>query len=234
MSLPSCERSSGAVPDGLLVQRSKRGDLGAFEELVARYEKKVYNLAFRLTGNHDDADDVAQEALLRAYTSLSSFRGDSSFSTWLYRIVTNAGLDEIRRRRRRATTSLDDPLSTREGEVARQVPDASEGPVEIAERIEVREQVQEAINSLADDHRVVLILRDLQGLSYAEIAGILRCPLGTVRSKLSRARERLKFRLIATRVFDRPPTAQVSDYHTGTPHYSPSHIRENMFSCASR
>lgn len=208
MSLPSCERSSEAVPDGLLVQRSKRGDLGAFEELVARYEKKVYNLAFRLTGNHDDADDVAQEALLRAYTSLSSFRGDSSFSTWLYRIVTNAGLDEIRRRRRRATTSLDDPLSTREGEVARQVPDASEGPVEIAERTEVREQVQEAINSLAGDHRVVLILRDLQGLSYAEIAGILRCPLGTVRSKLSRARERLKFRLIVTQVFDRPPTAQ--------------------------
>lgn len=185
----------------VLVDRSKRGDVAAFEELISQYEKKVYNLAYRLTGNYDDASDVAQEAFLRAFGRIREFRGDSSFATWLFRIVSNACLDELRKRRRQRVTSLDEPVSTEEGDMQRQVADSGDGPEQSLERQEIRRAVQESINSLDEEFRMVVILRDIQGHSYEEIAMILDLSLGTVKSRLNRARHALKEKLISMELF---------------------------------
>src|SRR5690606_27547909 len=120
--------------DELLVERAKRGDVEAFEQLISQHEKTVYNIAYRLTGNHEDACDLAQEAFLRAYSSLADFRGDSSFATWLYRIVNNVCLDELRRRKRQKVTSLDQAVEMDDGEVSRQIPDTADGPEQALER----------------------------------------------------------------------------------------------------
>lgn len=175
-----------------LLARARQGDLEAFERLAAAYERKVYNLAYRLTGNHDDASDVAQEALIKVYTSLGDFRGDASFSTWLYRVVSNASLDELRRRKRQRATSLDEPMATDDGGLARQLADQGDGPEEALDRKELQTMVQRAISALDDEHRVVIVLRDIQGYSYQEIADYLGLSLGTVKSRLNRARTALQ------------------------------------------
>jgi RNA polymerase sigma-70 factor, ECF subfamily len=180
--------------DELLVERAKRGDVQAFEQLIGQYEKKVFNTAYRLTGNSEDAADVAQEAFLRAYSSLPEFRGDSSFATWLFRIVHNACLDELRKRKRQRVTSLDEPISGEDGEMDRQlaIADASDGPEQALERVEVQRAVQESIGALDEEYRVVVVMRDIQGYSYNEIADALGINLGTVKSRLNRARNALK------------------------------------------
>lgn len=185
----------------VLIERCRKGDLAAFDELVGMYEKKAYNLAYRMTGNHEDASDVAQEAFLRVFNSLGDFRGDASFSTWLYRIVSNVCWDELRRRRRHFAASLDEPVATEEGGYVRQVMDHSPGPEESLERKELQAVVQEGINELSPDHRFAVILRDIKGLSYEEIADILDCSLGTVKSRLNRARNALKEKLLAKELF---------------------------------
>ena len=187
--------------DDILVAKSKKGDIRAFEQLILQYERKVYNLAFRLTGNHDDASDVAQEAFLKIYTSLPDFRGDASFSTWVYRIVSNVCLDELRKRKRQRATSLDEPVSTQDGDMNRQLADRMEGPEEFVERLEVQRTVQAGIDSLDEDYRLVVILRDLQGYSYDEIATIMGCSLGTVKSRLNRARRALKEKFTSLELF---------------------------------
>lgn len=181
-----------SLEEQALLARAQAGDVQAFERLVAAYERKVYNLAYRLTGNHDDASDVAQEALIKVYTSLGDFRGDSSFSTWLYRVVSNACLDELRRRKRQRATSLDEPLATDDGALARQLAASGDGPEEALARKELRATVQLAIQNLDEEHRVVIILRDIQGHSYQEIADYLGLSLGTVKSRLNRARAALQ------------------------------------------
>ncbi|HEY3367756.1 MAG TPA: sigma-70 family RNA polymerase sigma factor [Symbiobacteriaceae bacterium] len=180
--------------DELLVERAKRGDVEAFEQLISQYERKVYNIAYRLTGNHEDASDVAQEAYIRAYSSLPEFRGDSSFQTWLIRIVNNACLDELRKRRRQRVTSLDEPLTVDDGEVDRQlaVADPTDNPEQALERVEIQRAVQESIDALDEEYRVVVVMRDIQGYSYNEIADALGINLGTVKSRLNRARNALK------------------------------------------
>ena len=185
-----------------MLTRARAGDVEAFERLVAAYERKVYNLAYRLTGNHDDASDVAQEALLKVYTSLPDFRGDSSFSTWLYRIVSNACLDELRRRKRQRATSLDETFLAEDGgDLARQWADTGEGPEEALARKELQAFVQVAIDALEDEHRMVIVLRDLQGYSYQEIADFLGLSLGTVKSRLNRARTALQKKLSELELF---------------------------------
>lgn len=180
--------------DELLVERAKRGDVEAFEQLIGQYEKKVYNLAYRLTGRHEDASDIAQEAFLRAYSSLPDFRGDSSFATWLFRIVNNACLDELRKRKRQRLTSLDEPLTVEDGEMDRQlaIADTADGPEASLERVEVQRAVQESINALEEEYRVVILLRHMYGYSYNEIADTLGLNLGTVKSRLNRAKQALK------------------------------------------
>lgn len=178
--------------DELLVERAKKGDVGAFEQLISQHQKTVYNIAYRLTGNHEDASDVAQEAFIRAYSSLPDFRGDSSFATWLYRIVNNACLDELRKRKRQRVTYIDQTVAMEDGEVTRQIADPADGPEEALERVEIQRVVQESISQLEEEYRIVLVMRELQGYSYNEIADTLGINLGTVKSRLNRARNALK------------------------------------------
>lgn len=189
-----------ALSEDALVEQCRRGDSGAFEQLVARYEKKVFNLAYRLTGNRNDADDIAQEAFLKVYTSLREFRGEASFSTWLYRVVSNACLDELRKRSRRRAVSLDNPISP-DDPSPRQTPSDRPEPGDSLERAEVRAAVQRGIASLSPDHKIVLVLRDIQGMPYETISEALRMPVGTVKSRLNRARSSLKQKLSETELF---------------------------------
>lgn len=186
------------APDEVLVQQAQNGDQNALSEIIHRYERKTYNLAYRLMGNHADASDAAQESLVRVYTRLHNFRGDSAFSTWLFRVVTNTCLDELRRRGRLRHTSLDTPLPTDEGALPRQTMVEADGPVERAERQEIQAAVRRAINRLPDDYRVVVVMRDLQDFSYHEIADFLGTSLGTVKSRLHRARLALRLILKTT------------------------------------
>lgn len=172
------------------IERVLRGDVNAFEHLVHAYEKTVYNLALRSLGNRQDAEDVTQEAFLKAYRSLSSYRGDSKFSVWLYRIVTNLCLDQLRAKQRRPTQSL--TVENDEGETDElEISDEYFSPERLLDRKLTRESVQRGLASLPDDARQILLLRELQGLSYEEIGLTLGLEPGTVKSRIFRARKRL-------------------------------------------
>jgi RNA polymerase sigma-70 factor (ECF subfamily) len=172
------------------IRRVLHGDANAFEPLVREHEKNVYNLALRTLGNAQDAEDVTQEAFLKAYRSLASFRGESKFSVWLYRIVTNLCLDALRAGKRRAAQSL-----TVEGENGEDeelsVPDERFSPEHLLDRKLTREAVQRGLGQLSDEARQILLLREIQGMSYDEIAETLSLDLGTVKSRIFRARKRL-------------------------------------------
>ena len=170
-----------------LARAAAGGDTTAFETLVGLYENKVYGLALRMCGNEEDAWDVSQEAFLAAWRALPGFRGESGFSTWLYRLTANAAIDCLRREKRRKGE-----LSLEGGELPLTLPDAGPGPQEAAEGGELRAAVNAALSRLTDQHRTVLILRELQELSYEEIAGVLGLDLGTVKSRISRARGALR------------------------------------------
>lgn len=182
-----------------IIERCKRGDLAAFNELVKKYEKQVYNFAYRLTGNYDDASDVAQDAFLRVYSAIGSFRGDASFSTWLFRITTNVFLDERKRARAHPRASLDDYLDLEESSVTRQIEDPSPTPDAVTEEKERGQILQGAIQSLPEYQRVMVVLYHTQQKSYEEIAEILDLPIGTVKSRLNRARLALKEKLAPLR-----------------------------------
>jgi len=186
------------VSDAELVSLCQQGQQAAFAELVERYEKKVYNLAYRMLGNGEDARELVQEAFLKGYYALPDFRGDASFSTWLYRIATNLCLDVLRRRKNKIAFSLDEPLETEKGTLERQLPAEEEGPEVIVERRELQIFIQELIGTLPPEQRLVLVMREFQELTYEEIAAALQCSLGTVKSRLSRARRALKEKLLAS------------------------------------
>ena len=172
------------------VRRVLDGDVNAFEQLMNAHEKTVYNLALRTLGNPQDAEDLTQEAFLKAYRSLSSFRGDSKFSVWLYRIVSNLCLDYLRARSRRPAQSL--TVEDDEGEVGElEIPDEHFSPEKLLDRKLTRESVQRGLASLPDDARQILLLRELKGLSYEEIADVLDLESGTVKSRIFRARKKL-------------------------------------------
>ncbi len=174
-----------------VICRVQSGDANAFEALVTAYQKQVYNLALRTVGNAEDAADMTQEAFLRAYRSLGSFRGDSKFSVWLYRLTTNICIDFLRSRGRRGAVSL--TVGDGEDEDAQELDVADErfDPVQALERSELRRAVQRGLAALPEDYRRILVLRELNGLSYAEIGQVLRLEEGTVKSRLFRARRKL-------------------------------------------
>lgn len=166
------------------------GDVNAFETLVLSYEKNVYNLALRMVKNSEDASDMAQEAFIRAYNSLASFRGESKFSVWLYRIVSNVCLDFLRSRSRHPTVSLS--VENDEGEETElDIPDESQSPEALLERRLTRDSVCRGLDALSEEYRQILLLREIQGLSYDEIAETLSMELGTVKSRIFRARKKL-------------------------------------------
>ena len=176
--------------EAALVQRIQNGDADAFAVLMEEYQKKVYLLALRTVGNPQDAEDMTQEAFLRAYRSIHSFRGDSKLSVWLYRLTTNLCIDLLRSRGRKPAVSLtveDNDEDTQELDVT----DERYDPEEIFQRRELQRAVQRGLAALPEDYRVILVLRELEGLSYAEIGEVLGLEEGTVKSRLFRARKKL-------------------------------------------
>ena len=176
--------------EAAIVRKVLGGDANAFETLVLEYEKNVYNIALRMTGNSEDAADMTQEAFIKAYNSLQSFRGDSKFSVWLYRIVSNVCLDFLRSKNRRPTVSLS--VEDDDGEDAQlDVADESQTPELLLDRKLTRDSVRRGLDSLPPDYRQIQLLREIQGLSYDEIAQALSLEVGTVKSRIFRARKRL-------------------------------------------
>ena len=173
-----------------VVQEVLGGDVDAFEAIVREYEKSVYNLALRMSGDREDALDISQESFLKAYSSLHSFRGESKFSVWLYRIVSNTCLDFLRSRSRRAEESLfvDDGEG---GEREREIRDERYAPERMLESKLQREALQRGLLSLPEEQRKILLLRELQGFSYEEIGRVLSLESGTVKSRIFRARRKL-------------------------------------------
>ena len=170
-----------------LVRAAAGGDTEAFERLVETYENKIYTLALRMSGSPDDAGDIAQEAFLAAWRGLPAFRGEAGFATWLYRLASNAAIDYLRRQRKQRGE-----LSLADEELGLDAVDAGPGPQDAAEGEEVRSAVAAGLGALSEGHRQVLVLRELQGLSYEEIAAVLAVDLGTVKSRISRVRSALR------------------------------------------
>lgn len=171
------------------VSAAKNGDQDAFSQLVLRYEKKVYALALRMCRNPEDAAEAAQEAFLSAWQGLPFFRGDSAFSTWLYRLTSNACVDLLRRESRHSAAagpSLDDE------ELPLDLPDTAPTPEAAAEQAELRELIEDGLQSLTPEYREVLVLREIHQLAYDEIADTLSLDLGTVKSRISRGRRQLR------------------------------------------
>lgn len=175
-----------------LVKRAQKGDVAAFEILIEEYQKRIFSVAYRMMQHQEDAADLTQEVILKLFKNLDKFKGDSQFSTWVYRIATNTCLDAIKKSRRHVTYSLDKEIETDDGSIAGELPDKGPTPEEVAERKDVQRAVYAAIDKLGKEHKQVIVLRDLQGLSYEEIAQILQCSVGTVKSRISRARGNLK------------------------------------------
>ncbi len=175
-----------------LIRFACDGDLDAFNRLVLAYQEVVFNQAYRLMGELEAAEDAAQEAFISAYRSLRTYRG-GSFRAWLLRIVSNACYDELRRRKRRPTTPLE-PLDDEGDEVEspRWLADPSESPEDGAERMQLSLAIQNCLNDLPEDFRLAVVLVDVQGMDYSEAAQVMGKPLGTVKSRLARARLRLQ------------------------------------------
>ncbi len=178
----------------LLVKKSQKGDTRAFELLVTMYQDRIYALSYQLTGNHADAQDLAQNVFIKAYRALPGFRNEADFGTWLHRITVNLSINE--RRKKKPEVHLDNPVQTLEGEMPRLVASDAETPEEAYENKEFRDIVQSALKQLSPEHRTVLVLREVQGFSYDEIANMLDCSLGTVKSRINRGRQTLKEKII--------------------------------------
>lgn len=170
-----------------LIARLQKRDEAAFEELIRQYEKKVYTLCFRMCGNSEDAEEAAQDAFLALWRGIDRFRQESSLSTWIYRLATNACIDTLRRRKKQSgSASLDDE------ELFVDAVDTSPQPQETVEHRETQKLLQEGLSALPEEYRKVLILREIEGLSYTEIAESASIELGTVKSRISRGRSLLR------------------------------------------
>ena len=183
----------------LLVEKARKGDMSAFEQLILNHEKIVYNVALRMFNNIEDAKDIAQEVFIKAFRSIENFDGRSSFSTWIYRIAMNTCIDETRKRKGKASVSLEEEMSDEDGSWKQQYADDGDTPEESMLRQEGQHEIMRALERISPDHKLVIVLRDIQGLSYDEIAEITDLTLGTVKSRISRARLQLKQELLEIR-----------------------------------
>ena len=178
-----------------LIDQSQKGDLAAFNVLVEYHQRQVYNLCLRLLSSAEEAQDATQEAFIAAYRRIDSFRG-GNFRAWLLRIAANASYDELRRQRRRPATSLEAAMTV-QGAV--QAPSPAAGPEDEALRLELNVHLQGGLATLPADQRLAVVLRDVQGLSYEEVAEVMRCSVGTVKSRIARGRARMREYLLARR-----------------------------------
>ena len=183
------ERGGGALEfnERDMIERASRGDAAAFNRLMEQHERRMYAVALRMCGNREDAQDCLQEAMLRVYRAIGGFKGQSSFSTWVYRITMNTCLDELRRKKNRQSTSLDSLL-----DMGWSPSDDTNAPEKQAIRSELRRNLNRAIQELPEEMRSAVVLRDIQGFSYEEIAHMLEINVGTIKSRISRGREKLR------------------------------------------
>src|SRR5215468_1665646 len=187
---------SEPVSDELaLVQAAKGGDVAAFEELVKRYDRNVFRIAQHITQNREDAEDVVQDAFLKAYQNLEQFQGQSKFYTWLVRIAVNEALMRLRKRRNEKTVSMDEDVKTDEGSIPREVADWSPNPEQLYGQSELGDILKKTIQGLPPGFRTVFVLRDVEGLSTEETAEMLGLSIPAVKSRLLRARLQLRERL---------------------------------------
>jgi RNA polymerase sigma-70 factor (ECF subfamily) len=179
-----------ADSDEALVKAAKSGDMDAFEELVARHRDKVYARAFSMMRNEDEALDLSQEAWVKSWQRLQQFQGDSSFGTWITRIVINLCLDQLRRRKRQRAESIEE-MDEESGGVERQMPVVVSNPTENLERGELRQRIDKALGQLSHEHRTVLVLHEFEEIEYKDIARAMDCSIGTVMSRLFYARRKM-------------------------------------------
>jgi RNA polymerase sigma-70 factor (ECF subfamily) len=188
--------STHSAEDVVLVERARKGDRSAFDDLIARHQKRAYQFAFRLTSNPDEAADVVADSFVRVYSALANFKQQSSFTTWLYRILTNCFLDQRKKDKARVTVSLEATLATPEGDLERQVESPDRTPVEESERQERERAMERAVALLPEYQRAMIVMYHAEMLSYEEIAEALDLPIGTVKSRLNRARLSLREMLV--------------------------------------
>ena len=179
---------SEAISDAECVRKLQRGETDAFETLIRRHQKTIFNLAYRMLGDYDEAAEISQEAFLSAYRAIGNFRGDANFSTWLYRIALNHATTRCKSLNTLQQRSV--PIENTEP-----ASDPHPGPAESMEKKEIRQRVQQALNRLDPEDAAVILLRDLQDVPYEEVARVLEIPVGTVKSRLHRARQALKSEL---------------------------------------
>jgi RNA polymerase sigma-70 factor (ECF subfamily) len=179
----------------MLVNAARGGDIGAFEQLVKKYDRNVFRIANHITQNREDAEDVVQDAFLKAFQNLGQFQGQSKFYTWLVRIAVNEALMRLRRRRPERMVSLDEDINTGEDTIPREVADWAPNPEQLYNQSELREILQKTIQGLPPSFRTVFVLRDVEGLSTEETADALNLSIPAVKSRLLRARLQLRERL---------------------------------------
>ena len=175
-----------------LVRRARKGDLSAYDDLVRRYQERIYATVYHMTSNHEDANDLAQEAFIKAYQALRTFKGGSSFYTWIYRIAVNKTINFLKQRKNKAQMSLDDLDFNAEHDPDLVALISEKTPRREAGLADLQEKLNEAMQKLSEPHRLVVTLHDVQGLSHEEIAKIMECNIGTVRSRLHYARQQLQ------------------------------------------
>ncbi|MDR3690436.1 MAG: sigma-70 family RNA polymerase sigma factor [Fimbriimonas sp.] len=188
--------SESYLDDHLLISRAQGGDRSAFNSLIRKHETRAYQYAFRLTRSPEEAADVVADAFVRIYNALHNFKGQSAFTTWMYRILTNCYLDVKKKERNKQTTSLESVLQTSDGEVERQIEDEGPSPYEDTERSMREQSIEIAVSHLPEYQRAMIVMYHAESMTYEEIAAALDLPVGTVKSRLNRARVSLRELLV--------------------------------------
>ncbi len=190
-AMPDANTPTGML-EGDLVKRARRGDLAAYDELVKRYQQRIYATIYHMTSNHEDANDLAQEAFIKAFSALKSFKGGSTFYTWLYRIAVNKTINFLKQRKNKFHMSLNDLDFSVENDPDLVALISHKTPLREAGLSELQKKLNEALLKLSEPHRMVVVLHDVQGMSHDEIGEIMGCNIGTVRSRLFYARQQMQ------------------------------------------
>jgi len=186
------ETARAQVEETVLVEQARKGDLAAYDDLVKRYQERIYATIYHMTSNHQDANDLAQEAFIKAFQALKTFKGGSSFYTWVYRIAVNKTINFLKQRKNRTQMSLDDIDFNAEHDPDLVALISEKTPRREINLAELQEKLNEAMQKLSEPHRLVVTLHDVQGMSHEQIAKIMDCNIGTVRSRLFYARQQLQ------------------------------------------